>query len=136
MAFGLPFGSYEEAFVTILLVEDQELVRDTVRGMLESLGYKVREACDPAQAIESFLSKGVAVDLVVTDVVMPEMSGPEFAEWLALVNPELPILFMSGYTDERVLPYRHNRTAFIEKPFDMNTLEERIRDLTEVEEAA
>jgi two-component system cell cycle sensor histidine kinase/response regulator CckA len=122
--------------VTILLVEDQELVRDTVRGMLEALGYKVHEASDPSQAIEGFLSKGASIDLVVTDVVMPEMSGPEFAEWLALVNPELPILFMSGYTDDRVLPYQHGRSAFIEKPFDMKTLGTKITELTEAEPSA
>jgi two-component system, cell cycle sensor histidine kinase and response regulator CckA len=113
---------------TILVVEDDERVRDLVRIMLEGAGYDVLVAGDAAEA-ERIVTAS-AVDLVVTDVVMPDVSGQALAERLADVAPATRILFMSGYSDEAV--YHHGiirpDAAFIEKPFSARVLARKVRE--------
>jgi CheY-like chemotaxis protein len=113
---------------TIMLVEDDPSVRDLVRLMLESKGYRVIAAAGAAEA-ERLCTHDV--DLLLTDVVMPEVNGRDLAERLAPSAPAMRILFMSGYSDEAV--YRHGEispnAAFIEKPFTDRTLARKVRDV-------
>jgi two-component system, cell cycle sensor histidine kinase and response regulator CckA len=116
---------------TVMLVEDDESVRNLVRTMLETKGYNVLAAAgaDEAERICAAQSRGV--DLLLTDVVMPEVNGRVLAERLAALSPSMRILFMSGYSDEAV--YRHGEispnASFIEKPFTDRTLARKVREV-------
>jgi CheY-like chemotaxis protein len=95
---------------TVLVVDDQEIVRDVIRLALEAAGYTVIAASSPGQAIE--LARDDAnIDLLVTDVVMPEMDAFELADRITSKLPGLRILFTSGYTDAGT------EGPFIRKPF-------------------
>jgi len=116
---------------TIMVVEDDESVRELVRLILEGNGYRVHAVGDPADAARVCREVPSGVDLLLTDVVMPQISGRELAERLAEDNPGLRVLFMSGYSDEAV--YRHGvlspDAAFIEKPFTERTLTRKVREV-------
>jgi two-component system, cell cycle sensor histidine kinase and response regulator CckA len=114
---------------TVMVVEDDDGVRELVRLMLESRGYRVLAAGGADEALQ--LCDGDGVDLLLTDVVMPGTSGRVLAERLAKRCPAMRILFMSGYSDEAV--YRHGEispnAAFIEKPFTDVTLTRKVREV-------
>ena len=120
----LPRGSE-----TILLVEDEAAVRAVARRMLEALGYTVREAASGAEALRLAAEDGGGVDLVLTDVVMPEQNGRALVEQLLARWPALRALFMSGYTDDEIL--RRGLTEpgslFLEKPFTAARLSSAVR---------
>ncbi len=108
----------------VLLVEDDTAVRDLSRRILERTGLEVIASACPSAAIEE-MAKGIEVDLLLTDVVMPEMSGQDLADRLRLAHPGLVVLFMSGYAqDERVLETveRDPRSHFLPKPFSPASL--------------
>jgi Response regulator containing CheY-like receiver domain and AraC-type DNA-binding domain len=92
----LSFGDLDQSTETILLVEDEQLVRELVCRVLESAGYRVLPASSPSEA-ELLLEQEHSVDLLLTDVVMPEMSGYELAARVSDSRPELRVLFISGY---------------------------------------
>ena len=103
---------------TILLVEDEEGVRNTTAQALSRAGYHVLATATPTEALDIFAKHPAGIDLLLTDVVMPEMHGPELAERLLAVRPELPVVFMSGYSDD--MPTTATSTAqmaFVPKPF-------------------
>jgi PAS domain S-box-containing protein len=118
----------EHGSETIMLVEDDERVRDLVKLMLEEKGYRV-VAAGGAEEAERLCSE--EVDLLLTDVVMPEVNGRVLAERLSAAAPSMRILFMSGYSDEAV--YRHGEispnASFIEKPFTDRTLARKVREV-------
>ena len=104
---------------TILLVEDEEPLRRLTRRILESRGYVVLDAANGAEAIQVLASAHAKVDLLLTDVVMPGMSGRELVERLLPVYPWLRVLFMSGYTEDMMLQHRISELgiAVVQKPF-------------------
>jgi PAS domain S-box-containing protein len=116
---------------TILAVEDEDLVRQMVRRVLERAGYTVLTAGDGQEALELFDSHGKHIDLVLTDVVMPRVKGPELAERLALRSPDTPVLFMSGYTDNLLVGGKvmENPDLFLPKPFSPGELSDRVRSI-------
>ncbi len=118
---------------TVLLVEDEALVRRAALEILTVLGYKVMEAEDGLKGLELALSFYEPIDLLLTDVVMPKMNGRELAEKMKTLHPETAVLFMSGYTDDIIA--RHGvleeNMNFIEKPFTPSTLAVKIRELIE-----
>src|SRR5262245_61913184 len=83
---------------TILLVEDEDVLRGLIRELLELKGYKVLEAHQGMEALDLLETHEGRVDLVLTDVVMPQMSGSELVEELRLKHPDVKVIFMSGYT--------------------------------------
>jgi PAS domain S-box-containing protein len=115
---------------TVLVVEDDASVRELVCAMLQANGYRVLSVEDPRQALSACLEHG-GVDLLLTDVIMPEMNGAELAEKLAEVAPSLRILFMSGYSDEAVTRHGVLRpdAAFVEKPFTERVLARKVREV-------
>src|SRR4029079_11870557 len=84
---------------TVLLVEDEEAVRVVIGALLRRHGYQVLEAPTPHQALEIFVQHAQAIDLLLTDVVMPGMNGPALAQRCVAENPRLRVLFISGYGD-------------------------------------
>lgn len=116
---------------TILLVEDEELVQRVARISIECHGYHVLSALDSASAIRIADEYPGKIDLLVTDVVMPDMGGRELADAIRARRPEIQVLFMSGYSEEAV--YKHGQVsasqAFIQKPFSPLGLTQKIRDV-------
>jgi len=108
---------------TVLLVEDEESMRKLTRHLLEGPGYRVLEACDGAEAIE-LARQNSDIRLLLTDVVMPRLSGPGLAERIKATNPQIEVIYMSGYTDELLV--RHGALGqgitFLEKPFTQDSL--------------
>jgi nitrogen-specific signal transduction histidine kinase/ActR/RegA family two-component response regulator len=117
----------------VLLVEDEPVVRKLVREMLVRNGYDVLAAEDGPSALALAESASVTIDVLVTDVVMPNMSGRELAERLLVTHPETLVLYTSGYTDTTVMSAGDlgERTHFLQKPFGATELTEKIRVLVD-----
>src|SRR5512133_840837 len=113
----------------ILVVEDNEMVREMVREMLEGFGYKVLTAADPAQAIAVASENRAGIDLLVSDVVMPGMSGPELYEQLVVQMPNLRVVYISGYPMNPSMRgvTLEEEVSYLQKPFTAEALVERIR---------
>jgi signal transduction histidine kinase len=122
---------------TILLIEDEEGVRRFSRRVLEAAGYQVLTAALGEDALELARSHTGPIHLLVTDVVMPRMSGPQAAEALQEKNPNLKVLFMSGYTDDAVIRYGVLRaqTPYLAKPFTPAALARKVREILDSSDA-
>jgi signal transduction histidine kinase/CheY-like chemotaxis protein len=116
---------------TILIVEDEPAVRRMTSRALKSQGYAVLEAENGAEALEELSRSGAAVDLVLTDVVMPVLNGRELSERLAADRPEIRVLFMSGYTDDDIIRRGLLRPGapFLQKPFVPADLSRKVREV-------
>jgi two-component system, cell cycle sensor histidine kinase and response regulator CckA len=113
---------------TVLLVEDEVGVRELVRDLLTRCGYTVLEAGDVNDAIAIFARHQQNIQLLVTDVVMPQMNGRVLAERFIAERPALKVLYMSGYTDEQVLVHDAGAMpAFLQKPFTPDVLARTVR---------
>lgn len=114
---------------TILLVEDDDLVRDVTRTMLVAYGYSVLTASTADEAVLLAAQHGGRVDLVLTDIVMPQMDGRHLAERITRTRPGVGVIYMSGYTEDAIA--RHGQidpgTAFIQKPFAAEEIASKIR---------
>jgi PAS domain S-box-containing protein len=118
---------------TILVVEDETMVRELTRRSLEQLGYSVLEADSGAAALAVIEEGHPAVDLVLSDVVMPGLSARALAEGAARIDPSLPVLYMSGYPGDDVVRRGLLRPGapFLQKPFSLEDLDRSIRGLLE-----
>ena len=114
----------------ILVVEDEDAVRKSTCRILTGHGYEVIEASRGVDALEAFSNGAKAPDLLLTDVVMPEMSGQELGERMSELHPQLRILYMSGYSDEVVVRNRvlANEAGLLEKPFSADALLRRVAE--------
>jgi two-component system cell cycle sensor histidine kinase/response regulator CckA len=116
----------------VLVVEDEDLVRNMLRDSLNSFGYEVLEAGKGSDAIELCMQRGLErVRLLITDVVMPQMSGKELAERLTAIYPEMKVLFISGYTNDAIVHHGvlDGGIQFLEKPFSPQVLGTKIREI-------
>jgi len=127
----LAINSPQKGVEMILLVEDEELVRTLSHQVLEACGYKVIEAKDGFEALELCQANGYQIDLLLTDVVMPLMSGRELAEKILQTHPHIKILFTSGYTEDAIVQHgvRESEMNFIQKPFSFDELALKVREL-------
>ncbi|GFO70055.1 hypothetical protein GMLC_36340 [Geomonas limicola] len=116
---------------TILLVEDEPAILDMATQILAGQGYRVLTAQAPGEAIALMLEHRGVVDLLVTDVVMPEMNGRDLAQSLKKLNPELRCLFISGYTADIIAPHGllEPGVCFLEKPFNLGDLAAKVREV-------
>ncbi len=116
---------------TILLVEDEDAVRDLARLVLERQGYRVLTAANAVQALEIVADADRHIDLLVSDVVMPGASGPELARQVRAIRPEIKVLYLSGYTEEMIgqRSRLEGGDGFLSKPFTPQTLARTIREV-------
>ena len=123
---------------TILLVEDEPAVRGLVHETLRLHGYTVLEARHGIEALLTSAKYGGPIHLLLTDVVMPQMSGPEVAEKLLSVRPEIKVLYMSGYPDHPVFDRGNvsRETGFLPKPFSPHGLVQKVREVLTTAKAA
>jgi CheY-like chemotaxis protein len=115
----------------ILLVEDDDLVRGLARRALEHRGYTIMQAAGPEAALELAAAHEGRIDLLLTDVIMPGMSGRALAERLVPLRPDMKVLYSSGYTDEAIV--RHGvleeGIAFLQKPYTPDSLARKVREV-------
>jgi len=108
---------------TILVVEDERIVLELTQRALVAAGHKVLSAADGLEALQVYSDHHEQIDLVITDIVMPNMSGPDLATELHASQPNLPILFMSGYAPDTIeIPTDSLQMAFLDKPFSTRQL--------------
>jgi two-component system, cell cycle sensor histidine kinase and response regulator CckA len=116
---------------TVVVVEDEAAVREITTRILRGAGFKVLVACDGAEALLECEKYQGIIHLLLTDMVMPQMSGIQLAERLVKARPGLRVLYMSGYTDN-ALGHQNvleGGTRFIEKPFTSVELTRKVRDV-------
>ena len=116
---------------TILVVEDEPAVRGLLSAVLQKAGYKMHEAASGAEALAQ-LERIPKLDLLITDVIMPEMTCVEVARRVVQIRPGTPVLYMSGYADE-VLQHEDVvvGSSFLQKPFRPDVLMSKVRDIVE-----
>jgi two-component system, cell cycle sensor histidine kinase and response regulator CckA len=116
---------------TVLLVEDEESVRQLVRETLESKGYKVLEADHGDAALQIATAHPGQIDMLITDVVMPGMSGRELSAKLCASYPQTKVLYLSGYTEDAIAHegVLDSGTAFLQKPFTLQMLARKVREV-------
>jgi two-component system cell cycle sensor histidine kinase/response regulator CckA len=116
---------------TILVVEDEQMVRQLATRVLQQLGYRVLEAADGMEALRVAQRHGGTIDLLLTDMVMPQMNGNVLAERLRAVHPQLKVLFISGYSDGMLGQQRlvERKEALLQKPFTPALLARAVRDV-------
>lgn len=119
---------------TVLLVEDEEMVRNMTREILQESGYQVLEAQHGHEALAVAERYDGPIHLMLSDVVMPQMSGRELAEQLSPLRREMKVLYMSGYTDDAIVHHGvlDEGMAFIEKPFTPDSLTRKLREVLDV----
>ena len=115
---------------TILVVDDDPAILQLVEGVLRSAGYRVLPACGAWEAIRLFDAEPQAVRLLLTDVVMPDLTGPVLAQRLVALQPDLKVLFLSGYHDSELVSriVGQKRFALLPKPFTVEGLLRAVRE--------
>jgi CheY-like chemotaxis protein len=118
---------------TILVAEDEDGVRSLTREVLEKYGYTVLEAANGEEALRVAERHEGPLDLLLSDVVMPRMGGPELAQALLAKRPSVKVLYMSGYTDHPMVRRGvvNAGVAFLQKPFTPTVLVSRVREVLE-----
>ncbi len=114
----------------ILLVEDEDAVRKFSTRALANKGYDVLPAEDGEAALALYESDdSKKIDLLVTDVVMPGMDGPTLAQRIRMQSPDMKIIFMSGYTEDKLKDYMGEGIYFLPKPFTLKALAEKVKEV-------
>jgi PAS domain S-box-containing protein len=118
---------------TILVVEDDDMLRPLIIDVLKVYGSEALEARDGAEALRICENHPGPIHLMLTDVVMPQMSGRQLAERMAVLRPQMKVLFMSGYTDDAIVHHGilNEDTAYIQKPFAPDDLVKKVREVLE-----
>ena len=116
---------------TILVVEDELGVRNLTKRVLEASGYTVHTAASGGEAFLTCERIGDSIHLMLTDIVMPEMSGRELAERLVKICPNMKVLYMSGYTEDTIVHHGvlDQNMNFISKPFSLPALTAKVREV-------
>jgi CheY-like chemotaxis protein len=116
---------------TILVVEDEQAVRDLTVRILQQLGYAILTAASGAEALEICQAHTGHIDLLLTDVVMPNMSGRQLADHLQVSRPQTKVLFLSGYTENTVVHHGvlDAGVDFLPKPFSRENLSKKLREV-------
>ena len=122
---------YEGAGETILIVEDNSSARLALEALLDALGYKVIATADAAEALDAFSQQADTVDLLISDLILPQINGPELYDQLRQLRPGLPCIIMSGYPleDESERLKRHGIHHWLQKPFNLRRLSEVVHEV-------
>ena len=120
-----------------MLAEDDQVVRDLVRQVLQTTGYTVLEAANGERALQLSGAHPGPIHLLLTDVVLPGLSGPEVAAQLASTRPAMQVIYMSGYAQETIKRYglAEKHRLFLQKPFTPTTLLARVREALDASKA-
>jgi two-component system cell cycle sensor histidine kinase/response regulator CckA len=115
----------------VLLVEDSEPVRTLVSWILQNCGYGVTEAGTGDEALSQYKQRQGPIDLLLTDVMMPNISGPELAKQVSALDPSMKVLYMSGHTAAAMVQngVLNTGAAYIQKPFTPDALVRKVRDV-------
>ena len=125
-----PSAEWPRGHETILVVEDRSAVRELVRETLAPCGYKILEAADGKQGLEVCRNHGEAIDLVITDLIMPGLNGKEFADLVKQRHKNTKVLYMSGYGGDALAGIQpENEAALLQKPFSPEALLRKIREV-------
>jgi CheY-like chemotaxis protein len=118
---------------TVLLVDDEEAIREVGQELLEALGYRVLLSGDGKEALDVYKKNRDRIDIVLLDIVMPQMGGGEVYEKIKGINPDVKVLLLSGYSidGEAADIMKRGCNGFIQKPFTMKELSARIRQILE-----
>jgi CheY-like chemotaxis protein len=118
---------------TIVVAEDEEMLRELVRAVLEKQGYQVMTAPDGSAALTLCTSHIGPIHLLISDIIMPELGGGELASRLVKLRPEMKVIYMSGYTDETIAHHGivDPGVAFLQKPFTPHDLLRKVREVLE-----
>jgi CheY-like chemotaxis protein len=116
---------------TLLIVEDEDALRESIRVFLSGLGYTILTASSGQHALALASKAAQPIHVMLTDVVMPKMSGRELAQILSVVRPEMKTVYMSGYTDDEIMRHgvQEKGMAFLHKPFSLASLANKLREL-------
>ena len=116
---------------TILMAEDEKEVGKLLRAFLEGLGYEVFLACDGEEALSLFSARHRAIDLVILDAVMPKLSGPKVYDRMRAICPDLPCLFLTGYSEEIVQKYfgQGIEIPMLRKPVTFHEFGSKVREI-------
>jgi DNA-binding response OmpR family regulator len=116
-----------------VLVEDEDGLRALIREVLEEAGYRVVEAADPERGLAAVRAQPKGIDLLMTDVILPQMRGNELADRVRTISPSARVLFMSGYTDEAIGQHAvlTPGAQFLQKPFALGALLAKVRAVLE-----
>jgi DNA-binding NtrC family response regulator len=122
---------HPRATETVLVVEDEDAVRGLVKTVLTAAGYEVLEAATPELAVQRASMHDGDIHLLLTDVVMPGMGGPQLAQKIVSARPTTKVLYMSGYTDNAIVHHGvlDAGTAFLEKPIRPEALQAKVREV-------
>ena len=127
---GLAPAEPHQARTTVLVLDDEDSVRRLVTAVLESAGYVVLPAAEGSEALDIVRSHPDSIDLLITDMTMPEMDGRQAANAIRALRPQCRVLFMSGYPLQVALPEGIRATdGFIQKPFVPRMLVQRVREV-------
>jgi DNA-binding NtrC family response regulator len=119
-----------KGFETILVVDDESGIRELATNFLERCGYNVLAACDGAEAREISEKHPGPIHLLLTDTVMPKMSGHDLVRVMATCHPETKVIYMSGYLEFHASSHlqRNDGAIYLQKPFALDTLAQKIRN--------
>jgi CheY-like chemotaxis protein len=122
-------GSFSGRPATILVVEDDEQVRALVRSVLKQGGYEVLEASTGAEGLEIVRARGADIALVISDMLLPEVSGSDLADEVRARFPNMPLLLMTGYVEGEIVQRSvgEHHAVFLDKPFSPASLLEKVR---------
>ena len=130
-----PRSQFIEGTGTVLLVDDEEVILEAGKDLLEAMGYLVLTAKDGKEAIEVYKKSRDVIDIVFLDMVMPNMGGGEAYDRMKEINPNIKVLLSSGYSidGQATEILKRGCDGFIQKPFRMNELSEKIREILQKE---
>jgi CheY-like chemotaxis protein len=124
-------GEIVSSTETILLVDDEKMVREVNKDLLESIGYKVHAVGNGQEAIAVYMEKKEKINLVILDMIMPGLSGPDTFDRLREINPNVKVLLSSGYSINGKVQTIMDRgcNGFLQKPFKLEELSSKVREM-------
>jgi len=129
--FEVVAGTSASKPTSILIVEDEEAVAELIESVLVRHGYRLLTAATPQIALSLAHAESRPIDLLISDVVLPQMSGSALAERILHMHPDMRVLYMSGYTYDTIVRrgVLDHRTPFLQKPFSLTALAQKVREV-------